>query len=283
MNKAIFIDLDVIVKFENKAWVVNKKNANVPIFKIEQSDFNLIKSGIYKNQGNKLEFNGIEYYLPNDLMNKIKVKCKNYGYNISDLAISLQEFLNKSIIDKMDFEINQRFILDLKNDPSEIYIICSKKTKKNYESLIKVIEENFHKNGLKIKNFYFISENFMNEKDDDVKYKKMRLFLQHLVGYRTSGDKFIDEEITRYDQIFYYDTNSQTLNVSKQLNNLLEYLIHKTDPGLREVIKEDVVDFKPVFWSVKMNDNELKKLEREKVILSISKIIKNFESFNLYF
>jgi hypothetical protein len=282
MLRGIFIDLNVLLEMDNQAWVVDKKNANTPIVKISKSDFNLIKSGIFKNQGNKVDFNGRTYYLPTDLMNKIKIKTKSYNIDFSNLAISLQEFMNKSLIEEMKFEINKDVILELKNNVDDIYIICSKQTKRTYETIIEKIKEEFGKNGLKIKTFYPISENFMNQNDDDIKFKKMRLLLQHLVGYKTEGDKFKDEEITRYDQIHFYDNYSETLKITKEMNNLLEYLLSRSDDGLRSVIKENVQDFKPNLWVHKENENKMNKRSSEKVILNISKIVKTFENFNPY-
>jgi hypothetical protein len=282
MLRGIFIDLNVLLEMDNQAWVVDKKNANTPIVKISKSDFNLIKSGIFKNQGNKVDFNGRTYYLPTDLMNKIKIKTKSYNIDFSNLAISLQEFMNKSLIEEMKFEINKDVILELKNNIDDIYIICSKQTKRSYETIIEKIKEEFEKNGLKIKTFYPISENFMNQDDDDIKFKKMRLLLQHLVGYKTEGDKFKDEEITRYDQIHFYDNYSETLKITKEMNNLLEYLLSRSDDGLRSVIKENVQDFRPNLWVHKENENKMNKRSSEKVILNISKIVKTFENFNPY-
>ena len=282
MLRGIFIDLNVLLEMDNQAWVVDKKNANTPIVKISKSDFNLIKSGIFKNQGNKVDFNGRTYYLPTDLMNKIKIKTKSYNIDFSNLAISLQEFMNKSLIEEMKFEINKDVILELKNNVDDIYIICSKQTKRTYETIIEKVKEEFEKNGLKIKTFYPISENFMNQNDDDIKFKKMRLLLQHLVGYKTEGDKFKDEEITRYDQIHFYDNYSETLKITKEMNNLLEYLLSRSDDGLRSVIKENVQDFRPNLWVHKENENKMNKRSSEKVILNISKIVKTFENFNPY-
>jgi hypothetical protein len=122
----------------------------------------------------------------------------------------------------------------------------------------------------------------MNQNDDDIKFKKMRLLLQHLVGYKTEGDKFKDDEITRYDQIHFYDNYSETLKITKEMNNLLEFILSRTDDGLRSVIKEDVNDFKPNLWVHKENENKLNKRSSDKVILNISKIVKTFENFNPY-
>lgn len=283
MVRGIFIDFNVLLEINSCAWIVDKKNANVPILKIPQSDFNIIKSGIFKKQGNKVDFNGRVYYLPESLMNKIKIKTKSLDVNFSNLGISLQEFMNKEIIESKDYKINEDLIKELKNQIDDIYVICSNQTRKSYESIIDKIKDEFHKNGLKIKTFYPISENFMNQNEDDIKFKKMRLLLQHMVGYRTDGKKFEDNEITRYDQIYYYDNYYETLKITKEINNLLEFLLSRSDDGLRSVIKENVLDFRPTLWVHKENENKMNRRTSEKVILNISKIVKTFENFNPYF
>ena len=279
MVKARFFDIDVLIRLDNQPWIVDKTNPNVPIMKISKSDFNLIQNGIYRKQNNKMEFNGRTFWLPTELFNTLKIKSKTYKTELGNLAISLQEFLNKDIIDEMDFELKLDVISELKNTTDDIYIICSKQTKRNYQSLIDKLQEKLKEDGISIKNFYFISENFYNQNKDDVNFKKLRLLLQHLVGYKTDGDKFIDEEITRYDQIFYYDNNYDTLKASDDINSLLQVVLSNTDKGLSEVIKEDVREYKPVLFVNKINDNVFNKKETKKVILSLSALIKTFEAF----
>jgi hypothetical protein len=283
MVKSHFFDIDTLIRIDNQAWIVDKNNPNVPIFKLSKSDFNLIQSGIYRKQNNKMEFNGRIFWLPTDLVNKLKIKAKNYKTDFSNLAISLQEFLNKDIIDEMNFDLNIEVIYSLKNKTDDIYIICSKQTKRNYQSLIDRLEEKLKAEGLLIKNFYYISENFYNQNKDEINFKKMRLLLQHLVGYKTDGNKFIDEEITRYDQVYYYDNNYDTLKISDGINGLLDIILSNTDKGVKDVIKEDVIDYRPTLFINKINDNHLNKMETKKVILSLSGLIKTFESFRKLF
>lgn len=280
MNVGVFIDFDALVSIDNKIWVVDKKNANVPLMKISKTEFNLIKSGVYKNQGNKIDFNGKTFYLPTNLWNNIKIKSKNYNTNLSDIALSLQEFLNKEMIDGLDFELNDKLIDHIMNEVVDLYIICSKQVKERYSTMIEKVTQELRLKGLKIKNFYFISENFTNLNEDDIRFKKIRLFLQHLIGYKTEQDHFVDEEITKFEQIHYYDNNSQTLKLTQEINNTLEFLLSRTDDGLRNVIKEDIEDYKPVLWCHKVNSNQVNWVENKKVVLNISKIITTFENFN---
>jgi hypothetical protein len=282
MVKSHFFDIDTLIRINNQPWIVDKNIPNIPIMKISKSDFKLIQSGIYRKQGNKMEFNGRTFWLPSDLINKLKIKAKNYKTEFSNLAISLQEFLNKDIIDEMEFELNLDIINQLKNKNDDIYIICSKQTKRNYQSIIDKLESKLKEEGLLIKNFYFISDNITNIDNDELNFKKMRLILQHLVGYKTDGNKFKDEEITRYDQISFYDNNYDTLKFSDDINGFLEAILSNTDKGLKEVIKEDIFDFKPILLVNKINDNQYNKTETKKVILSMSTLVKTFESFRRY-
>lgn len=282
MVKANFFDLDVILSTDAKAWIVDKKNPSIPIMKISKSDFNLYQNGIFRKQGNKIEFNGKTFWLPTDVVNKLKIKVKNHKSNFSDLAISLQEFMNKDIIDNLEFELNTQLLAKLKNTTDDIYIICSKQTKLSHQSIIDKIKDKLKEEGLQIKNFYFISETFYNQNGDEVEFKKMRLLIQHLIGYKTSGNKFIDEEITRYDQIEYFDNNLDTIKVTKQTNDLLKVIWKNSDDGLKSVIKEDITQYKPQLVVNQVNDNKVNQISSEKINLSLSNLIKTFESFNLF-
>jgi hypothetical protein len=279
INIAHFFDLDTLIRFENKAWIVDKTNPNIPIMKLSISDFNLIKSGIFRKQNNKIEFNGKIFWLPTTLYDTLKVKSKNYKVNFDNLGISLQEFMNKEIIKDIDFDFTLDNIKTLKNIDQDIYVICSKQTKRNYESVISKLEDKLKEDGILIKKFYYISENFFNQKEDDVKYKKLKLVLQHLIGYKTENGKFINEEITRYDIVNYNDNNYDTTSLIDQINPLLDVLLMKTDEGMKSVIKEDIKLYKPVLIINQISDNQMNKVTSKKVNITMSNIIKTFEGF----
>ena len=283
MVKAHFFDIDTLMQIKGEAWVVDKDNPSIPLLKISSSDFNLIENGIYRKQNNKIEFNGKTFWLPTELFNKIKIKSKSSKANFGNLAISLQEFYNKGIIDEMNIKLNLDVISKLKNTTDDIYIICSKQTKRNYQTPIEKLEKELEKIGLKIKSFYFINENLYQIDNDEVRFKKMRLILQHLIGYKTDGLKFIDEEITQYSKCQFYDNEIDTLRISEDINNLLEITLINTQDGLKSVIKEILVDEKPQLMVNKINDNMYNQIETKKVILGLSGTIKKFEKWNQSF
>lgn len=277
---AHFFDFDVIVDINSSCWIIDKNNPNAPIMKIPKSDFNLIKSGIYRSQNNKVEFNGKTFWLPTNLVNELKVKVKVSEIDFSNLAISLQEFINKDIINNLNFDLNINLLKKAKKN-EDTYIICSKQTKNTHEVVINKIKEKMKLEDLELKNFYFINETFYNQKDDEINHKKLRLFLQHLVGYKTDNDRFIDKEITRYDIIEYYDNNYDTIKITSEINLFLDLIYKNTEDGIKSVIKEDIMHYKPQFIVNQITENQLNKIITKKIDLNISNIIKTFEGFKV--
>lgn len=277
--KAHFFDLDVILKVSSKVWIVDKTRPNIPIMKISESDFNMIKSGIYRNQGNSIYFGGNTYWVPKDMYENIKIKAKNYRADVSNLAFSMQEFMNKELIENLDYDINLENILHLKNTNDDIYFICSKNNKKNYELMISKIEDKLKDNGLVIKRFYYISETFYNRNSDDISHKKVRLLLQHIIGLKTDGDKFTEENIEKYDELFYYDDDDSSIKLSKDSNKVLSFLLSNTEDSLKSLIKEDINSNNRVIYVNFVTNNKVNKFITTKVDIKFSNLITVFESF----
>lgn len=278
---ARFFDLDTLISVNGKVWIVDKNNPNIPILKVLKSDFNLMKSGIYKSQGNRVDYNGQTFWLPTTLFNQLKVKLKIQNINLGNIGISMKEFIDKDIIKNAKYKIDISLITNSNSKADDIYVICSKQNKDSYQVLVNELEIKLRDIGISIKNFYFISETFYNQNDDDIKYSKIKLLLQHLVGYKTSGDNFIDEEISRYETIHYYDNNLNTQKIADEANIVLKSILNRTENGLSSVVKEDIVDYPSTLIVNQVTDNEANKMITKKVIIEYSNLIKTFESFLL--
>lgn len=278
--KAHFFDIDTMLIADSKVWVVDKRNPNVPIMKISQSDFNLIKSGIYKSQNSRIDFGGKSYYITSDMMNTLKIKCKNYKSDISNLGFSMQEFMNKELIENIDYKINIDNIQHIKNTDDHIYIICSKNTKRNYELMIKKVEDKLKENGLIIKNYYFISETFYNRDEDKIIHDKVRLLLQHLIGLKTDGNKFTNEEISKYSEIYYYDDDISSINLAINSNSIMQVLISNSDQDIKSKIKEILKSEDNIINVNLVTPNKFNRFKSTKVNIEWSNLIKAFEKFN---
>jgi hypothetical protein len=281
--KAHFFDIDTVLVVNSKVWIIDKTRPNLPIMKISQADFNLIKNGVYKSQGNGLDFGGHTYWLPTDTFEILKIKAKNHKVDISNIAFSLQEFMNKELIENLEYDINIENILHLKNTDDDIYFICSKNNKSNYELMISKVEDKLKDNGLIIKKFYYISETFYNRKSDDISHKKVRLLLQHLIGFKTEGDKFTDEKLNQYSEIFFYDDEENVIKLANESNRVLTILLSNTDKSLKSIIKEEMKSSLRTLFVNHITGNKVNRLLTTKVDIQFSNLITVFESFKYKF
>lgn len=277
--KSHFFDIDTLLITNSKVWIIDKSNPNIPIMKITQSEFNLIKNGVYKGQNNRIDFGGKTYWLPSNMLETIKIKFKNYKANISNIGFSMQEFLNKELIENLEYEINIDNILHLKNTDDHIYIICSKNNKLNYELMISKIEGKLKDNGLVIKDYYFISETFYNRKQDQISHKKVRLLLQHLIGFKTDGDKFIDEKVENYNEVYFYDDEDGSVDLAINCNSLLQLLLSNTEAGTKSKIKDVLKSEDNILFVNLVTPNKVNRFKTTKVNLEWSNLIKAFEKF----
>lgn len=275
---AHFFDINSLITVDNKVWIVDKDTPSKPLIKITKSEFNLIKKGIYKKYDTRLKINGIKYWLPENLFDEIKIKCKNLNYDITNLAFSMQEFLNKDIIENLDYKVYIENFHHLKNKTDDVYIICSKKAENSYSSIIEKLKEELEKIGIKIKKVYYLSETFYNRNEDDIAYKKIRTLLQHSIGLKTDGDKFTEEEINQYNTIYYYDSTPSSIELSSKSNYLLSILIKNSNPDIKDIVKNELKE-EHVIITREVTFNKVNKFKDYTTNLVYTYIQKTFESF----
>lgn len=279
--KCNVFDIDTILVIDSEVWIVDKTKPNIPILKIPEYEFNQIKNGIYKSQNNKIIFNGKVYWLSSKLYEEIKVRAKNYKTDLNNLGISLQEFLNKDIIDNKNIEIKIDFLNKLlKNKTDDNYIICSKLTRRNYDSIIKKVEDKLNEEGIIIKKFIPINETFYDKDDDFVHYKKIEFLLRLLTGYKIQDKKFIDKQNKQYKTVNFYDIDLGTLRINGDINSYLKTILNNTTSGLKEVIKENIDLIKPLLEINQLTTNKHNPIISKSVLIEYSNLFKTFESFN---
>ena len=278
-NKAFFFDLNSLITTNSKVWIIDRDKPNKPILRIPKSDFNLIKKGVYKKDNIKFEIQDESYWISKELFDQIKIKSKSKNLNISRLAFSMQEFMNKEIIENNDFTIHLENIRHLKNTSGDIYIICSKNTKNNYELIISKLEDKLKEIGLVVKSYYYISETFYNRDEDDINNKKVKLLLQHIIGMKTEVDKFSHTEITKYDIINFYDDEARVIELAKNANNVLQFLIENSEDLVKDRVKEVLKESQCELVINQVTFNKVNLFVTSKVELQYQNVIKKFESF----
>jgi hypothetical protein len=276
---AHFFDINSAITMNSQVWLVSKTKPNQPIVKISQSDFNLIKKGVFKNNGELLTISRKDYWISSDLLEKIKIQCKKLNVNITDISFSMQEFMNPEVINSLDYKIWEDHFLSLKNSNDDIYIICSKNTEKNYEYQISKLEDFLLELGLKVKKYYYFSETFYNRDGDKISHRKIRLLLQHAFGLKTDDVKFTDEEINQYDEIFFYDDEKTTIQLCKKSNDILKFLYDNSESNVKEKVKSLIEEKSPSIIINEVTFNKVNPFSMTKVDLVLDRIIKTFERF----
>lgn len=279
IDNAHFFDIDALIRVKSQVWIVSKMKPSIPIIKITQSEFNLIKKGIYRRHHSPLSMGGETYWLPQNLLDELKVKAKNYKVDITDLVFSMQEFMNSSVIENLDYEILTQNFQHLKNKTDHIYVICSKNNKKNYGVIIDKLNSELMELGLSVKNYYYLSETFYNRDTDYISHRKVKLLLQHLVGYKTDENKFTDEELDRYERVYFYDDELSSINLAKESNSLFQSLISKTDDSVKDLIKEIIKSRDNVIIVNGVTHNKMMPFDTKEVLIEWSHIVKTFEAF----
>lgn len=276
---AHFVDIDCLVSLGGNAWIVDKSSPDVPIMKISRSDFNLYRGGVYRSQGNRVDFNGRTFWLPEDVYGRLKVKLKNRGGGLGSLAISMQEFMNKELVDNIPYEVRPDMVAALRNLTDDIYIVCPRMTRRTHASIIARLTEELATKGVKPKKFYHISESFHNQTEDYILFRKARLYIQHLVGHRTDGDKFTDDEVKMYSRIEVHDDSMSILSVAREMNDTLRRLLQNTQDSVARVVRENVDESRPEVTFNWHTGNSVNPVVTERVRIDYSSVIRHFESF----
>lgn len=277
--RAHFFDINTMIEIESEVWLVSKRNPNLPVLKLSQSDFNLIKKGVFRKTGQLHNINNTDYFLPINISDNLKIKCKKLNINITDLSFSMQEFMNPEIIKNLNHKIWIENFIKLKNSNDDIYVICSKNTKKNYEFLIKKLEESLYDLGVKVKSFYYISETFYNRDEDKIAHTKVKLLLQHIIGLRTDENKITNEEITQYNEVFFYDDERTSINLCNQSNSILKFLYDNSEKEIKDKIDSILKEKSLYLFINETTYNKVNPFITSKIEIKLDKIFKTFEGF----
>lgn len=276
--RAHFFDIDTLIKSDAKVCVVDKGKPSLILMRIPVSDFNLIRNGVYRAQGNRIAFAGTDYFLPDEVMNGLKIACKKARVDVSNLAFSMREFMDPELIGMSNHSVDLDAFRHLTNTQDDVYILCSRNTKKAYGTVIDRLEEKMAELGVKPKRYYFVSETFYHRDEDAVIFDKVRLVLQHLVGLRTDGRRFTDEVVEAYDSVHLYDDDRETTEMALGASDVLAVLAGNSEESVRDMIRDSVGAGRVLEVSL-VTTNRVRKFETARVSIEYGKLIRSFESF----
>jgi hypothetical protein len=187
--------------------------------------------------------------------------------------------MNPNIIEKLDYKIWTENFEHLKNTNDDIYIICSKNSKKNYEVIIKKLEEKLKDLGLVVKEYYYLSETFYNRDKDDVSQKKVKILIQHSIGLKTEIDKFINEEVTQYEEVNLYEDEINCIEVCKGSSEIIRFLVSNSTDEIKESVKSIIKEKQLLININQVTFNKINRFITTPVKIEWQNVIKTFEGF----
>jgi len=288
MNKAIhFFDLDrTLWSIDTRAWVIDKNNPNKPLIRLSKEESTYILSGIYKNEEQMIEYNGKVFWISEDMFNKIKKKRKSL--ELGDLGISFIEKTNPEYYKKVTFFIENIRHLMGKED-IDIGILSARHSVDNDNEVLKVLKDKLLELGLEISKFYYTSDSFVSRNSNKTNIEKMKVLLEHMVGFHIEGDHFVPIKQNFYPEVHFYDDENQNINIANDIQPFLEQYLKNSDDEVFERISKTIGEKNPVLYTHLITNNQLNRFETTEVKLNQpikfsikleeSRILRSFNDF----
>jgi len=233
--------------------------------KIDKSEFDLIKNGVYKNFGISINFGSKKYFVDDTFIQKLNDSVKK-EVEINELTFSFREYIEPESIDGLDIRYDLAPIKHLKSSNDDIYFITSKTTEENYKNIHNKLIEKLKDNGIIIKQTYYLNSSYFAQSSDENLKKISHVIISNLLGRNIRNNELMDTNDREYSSVNYYDSNYVTINKLKaQIKEFLDGLTTK--------------DVKKKLFLNKVTSNELNIIEKEEVELN-DKYIRTFESFS---
>ena len=288
MNKTIhFFDLDrTLWLIDVKPWIIDKNDPSKPIIRLSKDESIYILSGIYKNDENMIEYNGKVFWISDDMLEKIQKKRK---LELEDLGVSFIESTNPDFYDKVKFFIeNIRHVAQEEN--VDIGILSARYSVDNDNELLKVLVDKLAELGLEINKFYYTSDSFSHANTNKMNIDKMKILLEHMVGFHIEGNHFVPIKQNFYETIHFYDDEAQNINVANDIQTFLEEYLKNTEDEVFERISKRIGEDDPTLYTHLITNNQLNRFKTTEVKLAQpikfsikleeKRIIRGFNDFN---
>lgn len=274
---AHFFDIETLFKLDQKVWIIDKNRPEKPLFKMSRYDYNVIKNNLYLNKDLKLRIDNKYFYFNEYYFNKIKTVCKKHRTNVNDIEFSMVEFNDTDIIENIDYNIDLSPMSHLYRTKEVVYIICSKKESDFYNDILDKVNIEMRKKGIKTRDHYYLINDGLDViTPDEVVYKKIKILVQHLVGYKTSGNKFIDEKISDFNDVYYYTISRSEYKEISISDKVFKKILNNTEGYLKDIIKDIIKENKKTLTSNYVSSNKVNRFETSSFDLEFNDRLKRF-------
>jgi hypothetical protein len=282
-----FFDLDNTLWYvDSKAWVIDKRVPNKPLYKISKHDMFLIQNGLFKNDKLVIDYNNKKYYISKDLFEKIK-RVKNIS--IENLGISFAESFDEERLNESPIKYLINNILHLQDrDDVDIAILTGRNNRKLHQKILNNLRKHLLDIDLSIFKVYFVGDRMNDRHSGLISLKKTEMLLEHMIGMKIKDQKFIPLKQDKYDIVHFYDDELENIDYANDVQLILERLLKNTDEELFKLILERINNNELILNNHLITTNSLNRFKtsvvrlKEPVKFPIKiqeKFIKSFDNF----
>jgi len=286
-NKKMHVfDLDgTLWNIETKVWILDKEEPHKPIIRLDNYEINKILSGLYKSDGLKIEYNGSEYYISNDIFNKVTRKKR---IPIERLGLSWIEFYDENYINNTKTTFLFKNINHLRNKGEYITLLSGRSNRERHAIILNELRKKLMDIGIEIYKLYFVSDKFYYKHDETISLNKVHRLLEHLIGLKIEDGKFVSFKQDWFNKVYFYDDEKINIDYANDVQTIFNRLLLQTDDDLFKLIIERIKSNEIVLINNLVTNNEVNLFETTEVKLSEpdrypikidSEYIQNFNKF----
>ena len=169
INAHIFNIDNLLINIDRKVWIIEKNKPSECLMRISKEDFNLIKSGVFKQDELSMGFNGKKYWLSKSIFKKLKKSVKLLSKS-DELSFSFREYTDPTTIQDMKVDYDLTPINHLKNTNDDIFFISTKGSDKKYGHLYTKLTDELKEKGLIVNQIYYLNQSYFSQNKDSRKH-----------------------------------------------------------------------------------------------------------------
>lgn len=232
MSEIFFLDLDYALSKPELA-VIDKENPMNVVMRINGADEPLISS-TWKKYNLEVNYNGKTFWLSPDFLKSLKRRVSSITLN--RIGITYRNLSDDEIEENGKLTSLISKLKKFKDTGIPIVILSSLETKsKSDDSIKKLISTNLR---LPVIKEYNISNMDINSSADAIVYRKAKIVLEHLIGFKIRNNRFVDLKQGKYSKVKLFDTDEKCIEGVKNLQLLFELCLYNTDKTIKHKILE---------------------------------------------
>jgi len=285
-KKLHVFDLDgTLWQIDSKVWILDKEEPHKPIIRLDSYEISKILSGLYRKDNLKIEYNGSDYFISNDIFNKVKKKS---FLPIERLGISWIEFYDDKYLNNTKSKFLFNNIKHLRGKDEPICLLTGRAHRDRHAEILNILRKKLMDIDIQIYKIYFVSDKFYSTHNENISLNKTHILLEHLIGLKIEDGKFKPFKQDWYSDVYFYDDDKMNIDYANDIQTIFDRVLKNTDDDLFKVAIERLNNYDIVLNNNLVTNNEINVFDTNKVILKSptrfpikmnDEYIKNFNKF----